>query len=169
MLTSEMNSALTVPSSNKKTGPIAVSTTSRLSCPKGCAFHGEDGGCYADAGYYTRTHWDEVTAGKRGVPPLDFIKQVYDLPSCELFRHNVAGDLWHEPNTIDIIHQDSAHNFETITAEFEAWSKKLKVGGYWIIDDCDWVEAKEAYAQIEGYGMELFEDHEKWAIYKKVK
>lgn len=97
-----MNSALTLESSNGKTGKIAVSTTSRKSCAPGCALAGENG-CYAEAGYYTRMHWDAVTAGTRGQPPVDFINRVASLPADSLFRHNVAGDLWPgvRPNLID--------------------------------------------------------------------
>jgi hypothetical protein len=85
--------ALTLNSSNKKTGSIAVSTTSRHTCPDCCLLKG-DGGCYADAGYHTRLHWDAVTAGKKGLPPEQFIQQIYNLPGNEMFRHNIAGDLW---------------------------------------------------------------------------
>jgi hypothetical protein len=94
---STMNSALTKKSDNKKTGAIAVSTTSRKSCADGCPFLG-DQGCYAESGYYTRMHWDQVTEGTRGVPPLEFIEQVSKLPANEMFRHNVAGDLWKHPD-----------------------------------------------------------------------
>ena len=88
-----MNSALTKESQNNKTGKIAVSTTSRASCSPDCLLAG-DGGCYAEAGYYTRMHWDAVTNGKRGLPPVDFINSVAKLPDDSMFRHNVAGDLW---------------------------------------------------------------------------
>lgn len=88
-----MNSSLTKKSSNQKTGPIAVSTTSRKSCSPDCPLAGDDG-CYAESGYYTRMHWDAVTNGERGLPPVDFINSVSTLPSGSLFRHNVAGDLW---------------------------------------------------------------------------
>jgi hypothetical protein len=94
-----VNSALTIKSSNEKTGPIAVSTTSRVSCSPTCPLAG-DGGCYAEAGYYTRLHWDAVTAGTRGLPPLEFIAAVFKLKSSSLFRHDVAGDLWHEGGAI---------------------------------------------------------------------
>jgi len=89
-----MNTALTLRSSNDKTGPIAVSTTARPSCAPTCALAGE-GGCYAEAGYYTRLHWDAVTAGTRGLPEVDFIAAVRKLKPGSRFRHNVAGDLWH--------------------------------------------------------------------------
>ena len=89
-----MNTALTLKSGNDKTGPIPVSTTARGSCPTTCALAGE-GGCYAEAGYYTRLHWDAVTAGTRGLPEVDFIAAVRKLKPGSRFRHNVAGDLWH--------------------------------------------------------------------------
>ena len=89
-----MNTALTLRSSNDKTGAIPVSTTARDSCPTTCPLAGA-GGCYADAGYYTRMHWDAVTAGTRGLPELDFIAAVRKLKPGSRFRHNVAGDLWH--------------------------------------------------------------------------
>jgi len=94
-----MNSALTTKSSNDKTGPIAVSTTARTSCPATCPLAGE-GGCYAEAGYYTRMHWDAVTAGTRGLSVLEFISAVAKLRPGSKFRHNVAGDLWHESGAI---------------------------------------------------------------------
>lgn len=97
-----MNTALTKVSTNSKTGPIAVSTTSRLSCAPGCPLAGKDG-CYAEAGYHTRIHWDAVTRGDRGLPPVEFINKVRQLPRYSKFRHNVAGDLWPgiKPNLID--------------------------------------------------------------------
>jgi len=93
------NSALTLKSSNDKTGPITVSTSARPSCPPTCPLAG-DGGCYAEAGYYTRLHWDAVTAGTRGLPVLEFIAAVAKLKPGSKFRHNVAGDLWHEGGAI---------------------------------------------------------------------
>lgn len=94
-----MHTALTVRSSNDKTGPIAVSTTARPSCPATCPLAG-DGGCYAEAGYYTRLHWDAVTAGDRGLPEPDYISAVSRLRPGSKLRHNVAGDLWHTAGRI---------------------------------------------------------------------
>lgn len=70
-------------------------------------------------------------------------------------------------NSVDIIHQDSAHNVETITAELNLWVPKLKAGGYWIADDCDWDKAKEGYAKLPEHGLILIEDYQKWQIWKK--
>jgi hypothetical protein len=113
-----MNSALTDHSSNGKTGDVAVSTTSRASCPTTCGLAGE-GGCYAEAGYYTRMHWDKVTAGLRGVPALAFIAQVAKLPAGRRFRHNVAGDLWH---TFGIIDGELLRSLARAIAHLKAWT-----------------------------------------------
>jgi len=59
---------LTIKSSNKKTGPIPVSTTSAKSCPDSCPL--KKNGCYADGGPLA-LHW----------------------PAGQLWRHNQAGDL----------------------------------------------------------------------------
>lgn len=94
-----VNSALTLKSSNKKTGEIVVSTTSRSSCPTTCPLIGENG-CYNEAGFHTRLHWDYITAGKRGLPELEFIDAVARLEADSLFRHNIGGDLWHQGGEI---------------------------------------------------------------------
>ena len=86
--------ALTYPSSNSKTGRIAVSTTARPSCPPTCPMRAA---CYADAGYYTRMHWDKVSDGTRGVEWHRVLFALRRLPDGAYFRHNVAGDLWQTP------------------------------------------------------------------------
>jgi hypothetical protein len=89
---------LTRTSSNVKTGPIPVSTSSRATCPPTCPFL--KNGCYADAGFYTRLHWDAVTRGDRGVPFADFLDHIRNLPAGQLWRHNQAGDLPHTAGRI---------------------------------------------------------------------
>lgn len=81
---------LSLVSNNVKTGPIPVSTTSRDSCPKNCAFSGQ--GCYAESGPMA-LHWDAVTRGDRGMPWGMFCEAVATLPPMQLWRHNQAGDL----------------------------------------------------------------------------
>ncbi len=89
---------------------------------------------------------------------------------CETLRmtSKSASFLFRE-NSIDIIHQDSNHNTETITSELELWIPKLKIGGYWVADDVDWPEALDGYSKLPGYGLELFEDYHTWQIWKKIK
>ena len=79
-------------SSNAKTGPIPTTTSPRASCPVECPLAG-DGGCYAEAGYYTRMNWDKVDSGERGDDWDTFLGKVRKLPEGQLWRHNVAGDL----------------------------------------------------------------------------
>ncbi len=81
-------------SSNRKTGPIPVSTSDRSTCPQTCRFYG-DKGCYAEAGYFTRMNWDKVDEGSRGTDWNAFCNTIQSLPKGQLWRHNVAGDLPH--------------------------------------------------------------------------
>lgn len=61
--------ALTLRSSNVKTGPIPVSTTSRNSCPGACPLRGN--GCYADGGPLGM-YWRKVSDGRAGSTLGDF-------------------------------------------------------------------------------------------------
>ena len=72
-------------------------------------------------------------------------------------------------NVIDILHQDSAHNVETITTELNLWVRKVRIGGYWVADDLLWGEAKMGYARLPEFGLEMIEDHHNWGIFKKTK
>ena len=88
--------SLSFPSDNGKTGPIAVSSTNRQTCPSSCPLAG-DQGCYAEAGFHTRLHWDRLSRGESGFPAAAFIKQVMALPAGILFRNCVARDQWPDP------------------------------------------------------------------------
>lgn len=81
---------LTLTSSNKKTGPIPVSTSTKEFCPNTCPL--KDSGCYASGGPLA-IHWGQVTAGKRGMSWGDFCDAIKGLPRGKLWRHNQAGDL----------------------------------------------------------------------------
>lgn len=87
---------LTVKSSNAKTGPIAVTTSSADTCPITCPFN-NGGGCYAASGPL-KLHWDKVTAGQRGGDWLALQDSIVaaKLKPGSLLRHNQAGDLPHE-------------------------------------------------------------------------
>ncbi len=87
---------LTPKSSNKKTGPIAVTTTSANSCAPSCPFL-RDGTCYAASGPL-RLHWDKVSKGERGGSWLALQDSIgaAKLAPGSLLRHNQAGDLPHD-------------------------------------------------------------------------
>ena len=92
------NYHLTKISNNAKTGPIAVSTSSKSTCPDDCPI--KEKGCYADSGPL-KLHWDKISAGTRGVSFDDFLLQVQALPINSEYRHNQAGDLPGEHGQID--------------------------------------------------------------------
>ena len=89
---------LTQKSSNAKTGPIPVSTTSSDSCPISCPMH--DGGCYAKSGPLA-LHWAKIDKGERGMDAQSFYDAIRALPEGQLWRHNQAGDLPGIGDTID--------------------------------------------------------------------
>lgn len=92
--------SFTKKSKNAKTGPIPTTTSSRNTCPESCPLnHGN--GCYADAGFYTRIHWDSVSKGVTGGPYSELYPRIQALPAGTIWRHNVAGDLPSEGGQID--------------------------------------------------------------------
>ena len=92
MKLSNLTFHLSAVSSNAKTGPIAVSTSSRATCSPSCPFFGN--GCYAESGPLL-LHWRKVTEGVRGVNFKTFCDSLQRLESGRLFRHNQAGDCPH--------------------------------------------------------------------------
>lgn len=92
-----------VKSGNEKTGPIPVSMSERATCPDSCSFKGRDEsgklrGCYAES-WPLSTHWNKVPT--RGVDFDSFCQMVQALPDNQIWRHNQAGDLAGENNTVD--------------------------------------------------------------------
>ena len=79
-------------STNSKTGPIPVSTSSQATCPPTCPFLGN--GCYAQ-NYGLIFHWRAVSKGSRGVTASEFFRLIAALPSGQFWRANQAGDLPH--------------------------------------------------------------------------
>jgi hypothetical protein len=81
-------------SSNKKTGPMPVTTTSKDSCPLTCPLI--NAGCYAKSGPLA-LHWNKVSDAneKRSLSEDEFLAIITKLPKGQLFRHNQAGDFPH--------------------------------------------------------------------------
>lgn len=84
--------ALTMISSNIKTGSIPTSTSERSTCPTSCPFY--DKGCYAKSGPQA-IHWRKVSNEERGMNWNQFISAIRNISKGQLWRHNVAGDLPH--------------------------------------------------------------------------
>lgn len=79
---------LTAKSSNVKTGPMPVSTTTADTCPNACSL--KDGGCYAKSGPLA-LHWRRIEA--TGMDLDSFCAAVNQLDDGAIWRHNQAGDL----------------------------------------------------------------------------
>lgn len=89
-------------SSNRKTGPIPVTTSASVTCPSACPFrHDNAGGCYA-AGGPLALLWRKVDRGEIGLSWADFLFEVRKLPKGQLWRMNQAGDLPGRDDHIDV-------------------------------------------------------------------
>lgn len=99
---------LTRRSSNRKTGPIPVTTAPASTCPASCPFR--DGTCYAGGadnpsfgtGGRLGAHWSKVSTGERGVP---FNEHVLELAGLDVDRMRLhqAGDLPADPNDAELL------------------------------------------------------------------
>ena len=90
---------ITAKSSNVKTGPIPTTVSQKeKSCPLTCPFINK--GCYAGVGPVS-WNWKKVNSGERGGNWSDLCDFVASLPTGQLFRHNVAGDLFNTAGLID--------------------------------------------------------------------
>lgn len=81
---------LTTRSSNKKTGPMPVSTSSANTCPPSCPLR--ENGCYANSGPLSLL-WRAVSEGRTGTDWNGFCAKVLALPEGQIWRHNQTGDL----------------------------------------------------------------------------
>lgn len=87
-------------SGNSKTGAIPVTMTDQNSCPDSCALKG--GACYARFSF-VGMQWNRLSNGKlkSALGSSELLEKVKGLPSGQLWRHNVAGDLPHQNGIID--------------------------------------------------------------------
>lgn len=90
---------LTEVSRNVKTGKIPVSTSDKVTCPNSCSVKEA---CYAGSGPLC-IHWNKVSKGTQGNTTdwNGFVEKVVAIPNAQLWRHNQAGDLKGEKETID--------------------------------------------------------------------
>ncbi|HXN32100.1 MAG TPA: hypothetical protein VN894_09565, partial [Polyangiaceae bacterium] len=92
----ELRAKLYPNSKNTKLGGIPASVTSRGTCPPSCSFY--QAGCFATYGKQAH-HWRVV--GESGDSWGQFLEDVRGLPAGQLWRHNVAGDLPGDGETVD--------------------------------------------------------------------
>lgn len=85
-------------STNVKTGPIAVTTSPKETCPSICPL--KDNGCYASVGPLN-IHWNKVSQSERGDDWNVHIEKLLNLPNETMIRLNQAGDLPNKHDSID--------------------------------------------------------------------
>lgn len=90
---------LTMASRNIKTDAIPVTTSGRHTCPPSCIFIGI---CYASE-FPLSLHWKKVTDGRSGVEWSEFTRSIAIMPTGTFWRHNQAGDLPGNGDTIDTV------------------------------------------------------------------
>ena len=91
-----MNVIYVKKSANAKTGQIPVTYSARITCPPSCPHYRSD--CYAED-FYTRLAWDRVD--RDGIDWGELCANIEKLPSGQLWRFNVAGDLPGEGESVD--------------------------------------------------------------------
>lgn len=70
--------------------------------------------------------------------------------------------------SIDVLHQDANHSEKSSCEEVENFYNKVKLNGYWVMDDTKWETTKKAQMIILEKGYILLEEHENWKIFQRV-
>ena len=96
-----MNIKFTRVSSNSKTGPIPTTMSASSTCPVACPLKGNNG-CYASNGM-VGLHWRKTDKGEHVTDWQGLCDNVKALPKGQLWRHNIAGDLPHTNQLIDMV------------------------------------------------------------------
>lgn len=94
-----MHFAFARKSRNAKTGDIPVTTSDSKTCPDACPLKAS-GACYAKHGPLGM-YWKKINAGQYASTWSHLVEQVAKLPANQLWRHNQAGDLPGEGDSID--------------------------------------------------------------------
>lgn len=82
--------------SNRKTGPMPTTYSSRETCPASCPHYRDS--CYAE-NFHTAMNWNKVD--QRGQDLDGLVQAIQRLPVGQVWRHNVAGDLPGQGEQVD--------------------------------------------------------------------
>ena len=120
-------------SANSKTGQIPVTYSQRETCPPSCPHYRSD--CYAED-FYTRMSWDKVS--ERGGTLDALCASIAALPAGQLWRHNVAGDLPGDGETVDAAALGEIVRANIGKRGFTYTHKKSADGLYWASQATQW-------------------------------
>lgn len=98
MASRNMKYLFTKRSSNRKVGPIPVTTSPKKTCPDTCPL--KDKGCYATGGPLG-IWWNRISRNKAGITFEALLSGVRSLSPGQMWRHNQAGDLGCNGEAID--------------------------------------------------------------------
>jgi hypothetical protein len=82
-------------------------------------------------------------------------------------QRSAAAVLAFADGTVSVLHQDSNHSELISSEEVARWAPRLRSGGYWVADDCDWPTTARALQMLADLGFALVEDHGSWRVYRK--
>lgn len=94
-----MHYAFARKSRNAKTGNIPVTTSNAKTCPDACPLKAT-GACYAKHGPLGM-YWAKINRGDYALSFDELVQSIASLPLGQLWRHNQAGDLPGNGDTID--------------------------------------------------------------------
>jgi predicted O-methyltransferase YrrM len=112
-----------------------------------------------------RIWWSELDHNRiyklwrNGVNSYGVQDQIVELQGTSSEFHTAFDD-----TTIDIFHLDGNHSELSSTRDVEQWRNKVKLGGYFVFDDVNWVETKNAIGILEQY-YDLVHDGTTWRSY----
>jgi hypothetical protein len=69
--------------------------------------------------------------------------------------------------SIGVIHCDGNHSEKTSCIDVKLWASKVCPGGYWFMDDIDWLTTFKAQEMLVDLGFNEIENHKQWALYQK--
>lgn len=121
----------------------------------------------SEEGKENREWWSQLDYEKIKKGAFEGIREKQDVISLLVMKSREACELF-ENYCFDVIHQDGNHSEDISCEEVEMWSKKLKVRGWWIMDDVNWKSTERAQQLLTTKGFIQTEHHGGWAVYQKL-
>lgn len=95
-----------------------------------------------------------------------FVSSIYEYDLCDQIEHYYYNDgvdaiELFEDESIDIIHCSAT------CEEVELYHTKVKEGGFWVLNDCEWGSTIPTLKLLEQKGFVLYEDYVSWKIFRK--
>lgn len=115
--------------------------------------------------WWSKINYSEMQTYTNSIMAINNVGDIVELWKSK--STNVVDKF--DDDSIDILHQDSNHSEEVTIKEVELYSKKIKVGGYWIFDDTNWNTTSKAQELLilKGFIEIYVAPSNEWKIYSK--